>query len=230
MKHLSRLLLIGSALTIAISITVILALQAPPPTTGTERYQNEARHFTTVQSELKRIAAEISKKHNKNIHNKTQTPERTAHTQESRENIYARAAENEMSSDTDPAEQQSPPSAITEGASAADTAITDIHNQFLQENINESWSENTRHLITQLFDTTNKEEQSVNSALNNLQCRATVCRAEIVHQDRQSAEEFALRFPQQLAGVLPEVTYQNDIHEDGTVSVVMYLASSTEQR
>ncbi|ABA58291.1 hypothetical protein Noc_1823 [Nitrosococcus oceani ATCC 19707] len=91
---------------------------------------------------------------------------------------------------------------------------------FLSENIDPQWSTKTSGLITQHLE---KGEQTKTN-LEDVDCRATLCRVAVNHQDAAVAEEFQLQFPMQMAEALPQINYLYEQQADGSVSMVMYLA------
>ncbi|ADJ28218.1 hypothetical protein [Nitrosococcus watsonii] len=91
---------------------------------------------------------------------------------------------------------------------------------FLSENIDPQWSTKTSGLITQYLE----NENQVKANLEDVDCRATLCRVAVNHQDATVAEEFQLQFPMQMAEALPQINYLYEQQADGSVRMVMYLA------
>lgn len=88
------------------------------------------------------------------------------------------------------------------------------------EAIDNQWSTETTDLILQALDT----ENLVNTGLVGSECRSSLCRVEVSHDNEMDFEEFQLWFALEVGEVLPMATMDQQIHEDGSVSSVLYLA------
>lgn len=95
-----------------------------------------------------------------------------------------------------------------------------IDSVFMSENIDYQWSAQTSDLIAQNLE----NSEQIKTDLESLECRATLCRVEVNHHDASIAEEFELQFPLQVGEALPQINYLYEPQDDGSVSVVMYLA------
>lgn len=227
MNRLAGLILAGIPLLVA-SIAAInfFILPEPPATKPAQKIVLE--NSSTFQSELQRLKAEIDQKKATPIRNNgisvAGLPEKTAQIDASTASMSV--SETEIA-DNAPDSTSSPLEAERENTEKQNPAITQISNRFLQEKTDEYWSGKTSDLITSVIDSANQHSDALKSAINNVECHSTVCRAEVVHEDQQSAEEFAMTFPLQVSEALPRITYQLDQRNDGTVGVVMYLSTNT---
>lgn len=95
-----------------------------------------------------------------------------------------------------------------------------ISNVFLTEPTDGQWSTETTNLITQFFES--GEKMPID--LSGVECRSTLCRVEVNHNDATAVDELALRFPMHVGKALPQIAYHYKQHDDGHTSVVMYLA------
>lgn len=95
-----------------------------------------------------------------------------------------------------------------------------INSVFLSENADYQWAARTTDLITQHLG---KGEQ-VQTILSDVECRTTLCRVEVNHEDATAAGEFELQFSMQVGEVLPQTSYFYEPQDNGSISVVMYLA------
>lgn len=91
---------------------------------------------------------------------------------------------------------------------------------FLSEKVDPQWSTKTSGLITQYLE----NGEQLKTSLENVDCRATLCRVTVNHQDAAVAEEFQLQFPMQMAEALPQINYLYEQQADGSIGMVMYLA------
>jgi hypothetical protein len=56
-----------------------------------------------------------------------------------------------------------------------------------------------------------------------VECRATLCRVEVTHKDRQARVVFEQQFILAVAELLPQVMMQTVESENGTSSTILYL-------
>lgn len=97
-----------------------------------------------------------------------------------------------------------------------------INTVFQAEPIDQQWSFDATHVITQALESAEARQTD----LSRLECRSTMCLVEANHGDAAAADDFALKFPMQVAQALPEITYYYQPLDDGSVNVLMYLARS----
>lgn len=95
-----------------------------------------------------------------------------------------------------------------------------IDSVFWSENVDSQWSTKASDLIAQHLE----NEEQIKTSLANVDCRATLCRVEASHQDADAAEAFELQFPMRVGKMLPQISYLYEEQNDGSVSMVMYLA------
>jgi hypothetical protein len=95
-----------------------------------------------------------------------------------------------------------------------------IDKAFQAEPIDQKWSFDTIHLITQALEGVDAKQTD----LSHLECHSTMCFVKANHRDAAAADAFALKFPMQVAQALPGITYYSQPRDDGSVDVRMYLA------
>lgn len=83
-----------------------------------------------------------------------------------------------------------------------------------------SWSGEARDLIASAVAAGELAATSV----EDVECRATLCRIEVRHKDRQAQAVFEGRFIMAVAQLLPQATLRTVKNEDGSRSTVLYLA------
>lgn len=93
---------------------------------------------------------------------------------------------------------------------------------FWQESVDEIWAQQSGQQIADYFAEIGVDDGAM-SVLNNVECRSSRCKVEVVHDDQQAVEEFELAFPIRMADSLHSITYQTDVRQDGRIAVVMYL-------
>ncbi|MGH9894389.1 MAG: hypothetical protein ACREA0_20875, partial [bacterium] len=62
------------------------------------------------------------------------------------------------------------------------------------------------------------------TSIQDVECRATFCRVEVTHKDRQAQALFEQRFMPAVAQLLPQAMPRTVKNEDGSTSSVVYLA------
>jgi hypothetical protein len=83
-----------------------------------------------------------------------------------------------------------------------------------------TWSGEARDLIASAVAAGELAATSV----QDVECRATLCRVEVTHKDRQAQAVFEGRFMMAVAQLLPQATLRTVENEDGSRSTVLYLA------
>jgi hypothetical protein len=87
------------------------------------------------------------------------------------------------------------------------------------EGVDTQWSVDTTGVLTQVLASATLAATTV----QDIECRTTVCRLAVEHEDRLALDQFALMFPLQVAEGLPQLTYFHDQEEDGRIHTVVYL-------
>jgi hypothetical protein len=67
-------------------------------------------------------------------------------------------------------------------------------------------------------------EDLAGTSLHDVECRATLCRIEVTHKDRQARGAFEGQLIMAVAPLLPQAMMQTVENEDGSTSSVLYLA------
>lgn len=83
-----------------------------------------------------------------------------------------------------------------------------------------TWSGEARDLIDSAVAT----EELAATSVQDVECRATLCRVEVTHKDRQAQVAFESQFIMAIAQLLPQATLRTVENEDGSSSTVLYLA------
>ncbi|MGH8656002.1 MAG: hypothetical protein ACREYE_29175 [Gammaproteobacteria bacterium] len=83
-----------------------------------------------------------------------------------------------------------------------------------------TWSGEARDLINGAV----VAEELGATSVQDVECRATLCRVEVTHKDRQARAAFRSQFIQAVAQLLPRAMMQPVENEDGSTSSVLYLA------
>lgn len=107
--------------------------------------------------------------------------------------------------------------------SARNKSFEKDENQFWQESVDQLWAQQSSQQVVDYFSQTQLAHEYL-SVLNDVECRTSRCKVEVVHDSPQAAEEFELDFPVNMAGHLNGVSYQSDQRLDGRIAVVMYLS------
>lgn len=107
--------------------------------------------------------------------------------------------------------------------SALQDAVFDRAAQaFGQEPVDEIWAQQSSQQIADYFAELSGADSPA-SILNNVECRSSRCKVEVLHEDLQALEDFALRFPLSVTGALHNMMFHTEELPDGRIAVVMYL-------
>jgi hypothetical protein len=87
------------------------------------------------------------------------------------------------------------------------------------EGVDTQWSVDTTDVLTQVL----ASAALAATVVQDIECRTTVCRLDVEHEDRQELDQFALMLPMQVAEGLPQVTFFHDQGADGRIHTVVYL-------
>jgi len=118
----------------------------------------------------------------------------------------------------DPAEEEA--LLIEEEERAMQARLETIEGAIATEPEDAEWSYSAADLIREVL--ASKEFEG--TSLYGLECRSTLCKLEVGHDDRRKRTEFEMRFPMRVASLLPRVT-MNLIEDDGGSSrTIVYLA------
>lgn len=90
---------------------------------------------------------------------------------------------------------------------------------FQSEQIDGQWSTDTMQEITDLFE----NSSVIKAELSQIDCRATLCFVEAQLKNKDEARNFSTFFPMKIGRTLPNANYSYETHEDGSISVSMYL-------
>jgi hypothetical protein len=93
------------------------------------------------------------------------------------------------------------------------------------ESIDAAWSNEAVDALKEAFTS---QELSA-TGLQDIECRATLCRIEVVHADEEKRREFERTFVEKVAPVLPSAVMHTEEHEDGSSATTVYLARQGHQ-
>lgn len=77
-------------------------------------------------------------------------------------------------------------------------------------------------VLASVTDTVSSEELAATS-IQDVECRATLCRVEVTHKDLEARSAFERQFFAAIAQVLPQAMLQTVENGDGSINTVMYL-------
>ncbi len=93
-----------------------------------------------------------------------------------------------------------------------------IDSGFMSEIIDPAWASQSSASIYQVLET----DEFANTSMIDMECRATLCRIEVEHDDNESAERFALGFPMGVSESFSKLTSHQSENEDGSSNTVIY--------
>jgi len=88
------------------------------------------------------------------------------------------------------------------------------------ETADTGWSGEARDLIESAV----AAQDLAGTSLDDVECRATLCRVEVTHKDRQAQAAFERQFIIAVVQLLPRATRQTVENDDGSSRTVLYLA------
>ena len=101
-----------------------------------------------------------------------------------------------------------------------DNYLGALETSFHDERTDAVWSATTLAEIEEIF----ASETLTGSAIFGLECRATLCRIDALHDDTQAVHEFTGWLPQRLADKLPQAIFDYYEQDDGTTVTTVFLA------
>ncbi len=102
----------------------------------------------------------------------------------------------------------------------AQERYTAFNKGFDDDYIDPQWSLEMTTTINQAFNAVHLSGTEV----TEVECHSSLCRVEVFHNDHQAINEFVHQFPIEVAQALPRINYHYKSHEDGSVSMVAFLA------
>jgi hypothetical protein len=134
-----------------------------------------------------------------------------------------------MGSIPEPAEEVIPPDPLEQeeqeaAMMAQDRTIRIARMQLLEANlraetIDNGWSIDARNVIQQALTNTELKDTSV----QGIECRATLCRLEVAHQDVSQRVEFEHHFGFKVYHLLPSLIMHTEENDDGSSRTLVYL-------
>lgn len=137
-------------------------------------------------------------------------------------------SENRSTSDEDAQTIESPEevfAARTEAAQRAEDRLGAIEAAFLGEPTDRSWSADTSMAIDEAL----QSEQLRGTNVRSVECRSTMCRVEVAHDDPRKRMEFGLWLPAKLGGVLPTFITKEVDEGEGVTGSILFLVRLDHQ-
>ena len=97
-----------------------------------------------------------------------------------------------------------------------------VSGDFQLESIDTQWSMNAAQTITDSFDNI----PGIDAQISQIDCRTSQCFVETNLKSQADVNKFTIIFPMKVSGLLSGINYQYTPHEDGSVTVSMYLTKS----
>ncbi len=94
-----------------------------------------------------------------------------------------------------------------------------------QESTDGVWSLQAMDALRQALGS----EEFSGTQVQNMECRATLCRLEVVHADREQQMRFEQHFSFNVGSLLSRMMMHSEEQTDGTISVTIYLAREGHQ-
>ncbi|MGH9891510.1 MAG: hypothetical protein ACREA0_05905 [bacterium] len=88
------------------------------------------------------------------------------------------------------------------------------------ETVDSAWSGSTADLIREVF----AADELAGASLQDIDCRATLCRVEVQHRDEAKLRKFQHLFPFRVSQVLPRLMMHRIENADGSITTYLYLA------
>ncbi|MGH8537387.1 MAG: hypothetical protein ACREXM_13215 [Gammaproteobacteria bacterium] len=88
------------------------------------------------------------------------------------------------------------------------------------EPVDSAWSGSTADRIREVFT----GDELADASLQDIDCRATLCRVEVQHRDEAKLREFQRLFPFKVSQVLPRLMMHRIENADGSITTNLYLA------
>lgn len=109
---------------------------------------------------------------------------------------------------------------IAEEQQQLETHAQTIESSLAAETVDSAWSGRTADRILEIFT----GDELGGAALQDIDCRATLCRVEVRHRDEAKLREFQRLFPFKVAEVLPRLMMHRVDNADGSITTYLYLA------
>lgn len=226
------LLLVGGAIVLAASALAIFQSDTPNSTYGVAMPENVINHRTNVswrgkddeirslRRDLTLLRTEVNSLQHQlkqviaSVQSVTSAPAYLA--EDGRLNDFSYRA---VESDFEELELDEV-TLVLEAERRAYERIQLIETSLQQEHVDASWSTEASDAIEQTFDS----EELAGASLVDLECRSTLCRVEVLHDDSEQLTEFQLLFPNKIGHILPQLTLDHVEEGDSSTSTVIYLA------
>ena len=91
-----------------------------------------------------------------------------------------------------------------------------------QEPVDNNWSMHTAETIQESLEST----EFTGTAVQDVECRSTLCRLEIIHNDLENQEIFHRHFSLKVGQILPKMVVHSEQQDNGEISSMIYMARS----
>jgi len=98
--------------------------------------------------------------------------------------------------------------------------ISSIQNSFDDEVIDINWSTE----MTSVLNTAFTDLDTIGGTLSNIECRATMCRVDIIYDNQESVDKMFYNIPLQVSKQLPTINYEYENFTDEKIGVTMFMA------
>ncbi|MGH8593313.1 MAG: hypothetical protein ACREV3_05505 [Gammaproteobacteria bacterium] len=95
-----------------------------------------------------------------------------------------------------------------------------LESSLQNEPLDSDWSPQAREQITEVF----ASKELAETSLEHIECRSTLCRVEVEHDDLRKRREFELWFPFKVAEILPRIAMRYVENDNGSSGTIIYLA------
>lgn len=130
-------------------------------------------------------------------------------------------AADSMADEVDPAEAEAQTIALMEQEKERSLARAQANEtDFRAQAVDSAWAGEADSLIQKAF----ASEELKETFLGEVQCRKTLCRVEVSHEDEIQRARFEHRFPLMVAQMLPSIAMHTTENADGSSVTVVYLA------
>lgn len=87
------------------------------------------------------------------------------------------------------------------------------------EAVETRWSVDTTEVLTQVL----ASAELAATAVHDIECRTTMCRVTVEHENMQTLDQFTMMFPMQVGEALPHLNFFHDQGTEGRMLTVIYL-------
>lgn len=126
--------------------------------------------------------------------------------------------------DGNPPDVPDPKQAERDAAAAHAERMQRMHEDQRRQRVDRRWAQAVGSHLRDVM----AGEAMMGSSLAAVDCRSTLCRIEIVHNDEESFDAFQSQFPIMVADELPAMTMDHRAQGDGSMVTVLYASRGEE--